>query len=281
MTSLFQLPKVSGLANSKLTFTATGTTVPQDIYQDEGLTTPHTNPVVADINGIFAPIYLDPALPSYRVKYTTSADVLIYQSDGIPSNQNKTTSMRLESAFPELVFYDTDGTVDQRKVKIRVFGNAFQISALNDSESVATLLFESIAGVNNLRAGTTIGGAALPSSESGTFTATLTGCTTSPTGTVRYSRSGNIVTLHIPAISGTSNTTAMTLTGLPSALQVGTTTQNAVVRVTDNGTASFGTAAIAAPGSAISFGIGASGSGTFTGSGTKGVLSSIMTYEQN
>jgi hypothetical protein len=47
------------------------------------------------------------------------------------------------------------------------------------------------------------------------FTGTLTGCTTSPTGTVISKVRGNIATLHIPALSGTSNATTMRITGMP------------------------------------------------------------------
>lgn len=48
--------------------------------------------------------------------------------------------------------------------------------------------------------------------ESGTFTGTLTGCTTSPTATGGYSRVGKTVTITLPALTGTSNTTACTVT---------------------------------------------------------------------
>ena len=58
------------------------------------------------------------------------------------------------------------------------------------------------------------------SADQGTVTLTLTGCTTTPTIAVRYVKVGKVVTLSFNAdnISGTSNTTAKTLTGLPSSL---------------------------------------------------------------
>lgn len=139
MTSLYYSPRlISGVAGSKLTFTATGTVNPQNIYQDEALTTPHTNPVIADSSGTFAPIYLDPRLPSYRVKWTTSANVLIDQRDGVPSNQNIGGIFRLESVTPTLVFYDTDGTVNQRKLKLVLTTDGLELIKLNDAESVET-----------------------------------------------------------------------------------------------------------------------------------------------
>jgi hypothetical protein len=54
--------------------------------------------------------------------------------------------------------------------------------------------------------------------DEGSFTATLTGCTTSPTGTVYYTRNGKLVFALLPAITATSNTNAATLTGWPAAL---------------------------------------------------------------
>lgn len=53
----------------------------------------------------------------------------------------------------------------------------------------------------------------------GTFTATLSGMSTTVTGTINYSIAGNIVTLWaVSAITGTSNTTNMTMTGMPAAI---------------------------------------------------------------
>lgn len=57
-------------------------------------------------------------------------------------------------------------------------------------------------------------------SSTGFFTATLTGMTSTTTGNVNWRRNGSLVTLY-PAgnITGTSNTTALTMTGLPAAIQ--------------------------------------------------------------
>jgi hypothetical protein len=55
--------------------------------------------------------------------------------------------------------------------------------------------------------------------DNGTFTMTLTGCTTSPTGIARWSRIGNVVIVRIPSIVGTSNSTSMTMTGIPAVIQ--------------------------------------------------------------
>lgn len=86
---LFQLPfqanidsSVRVVPSAKAHFYVTGTTTPQDTYADAGLTTPNANPVVADANGVLAPIYLNPAL-IYKLTLTTSADVLIRTVDPV------------------------------------------------------------------------------------------------------------------------------------------------------------------------------------------------------
>lgn len=71
--------------------------------------------------------------------------------------------------------------------------------------------------------------------ETGTFTATGTGFTVNPTGTARWVRLGNQITLFVPTLSGTSNATTFTVTGLPVALQP-TQTSFVVCMGTDNGT---------------------------------------------
>ena len=67
------------------------------------------------------------------------------------------------------------------------------------------------------------------------FTATLTGCTSSPTYAVRYVKNGNTVTLEIPDLAGTSNATTKTLTGLPPELQPASRKQALLASVQDNG----------------------------------------------
>ena len=55
--------------------------------------------------------------------------------------------------------------------------------------------------------------------EEGSFTFTGTGFTTTPTKTAYYTKIGNQVTIRIPDITGTSNTTLCTITGLPVAIR--------------------------------------------------------------
>lgn len=147
--ALFTLPRAVALSatnqllpGAKLTFSISGTSTLQNTYQDEDLTVPHANPVVADGAGAFDPIYLDPALPNYRVLLTDSANVAQpgYPIDDYPSNQNQAQTFRLKSAAPELIFEETDAEANNQKWRLRVNAQQMTIDLLNDAESVATAI---------------------------------------------------------------------------------------------------------------------------------------------
>lgn len=83
--SIFFFPKQQAFGTSggispgaKLYFYAVGTTTPKNTYSDSGLTTPHSNPVVADSSGVFAAIYLS---GNYKVVLKTSSDVTLWTQD--------------------------------------------------------------------------------------------------------------------------------------------------------------------------------------------------------
>ena len=77
-----QVPVVSGAVSpgAKAHFYLTGTTTNTNTYTDAALTTPSSNPVVADAAGVFATIYLDPDIV-YKLTLNDSTDSLIYTED--------------------------------------------------------------------------------------------------------------------------------------------------------------------------------------------------------
>ena len=109
----------------------------------------------------------------------------------------------------------------------------------------------------------------------GDFTITLTGVTTTVTGTARFVRNTNQVTIYIPLLEGTSNTTAATLTGMPASIQP-TRTQNVVCITKDNGASAAALAQI--PSTGIIALYKDVGGGSFTASGTKGIQAITLTY---
>jgi hypothetical protein len=120
--------------------------------------------------------------------------------------------------------------------------------------------------------------------DQGTFTGTLTGCSTAPTGTFYWSRNGNAVTIDtVGTLQATSNATTLTVTGLPAALTPARTQRFQVpdACMVDN------TSAIAIPssgafvniaGTTLTFAKNSATSG-WTASGTKGIQTSFtFTY---
>jgi hypothetical protein len=129
---------------------------------------------------------------------------------------------------------------------------------------------------------------AAATAQTGNFTGTLTGCTSTTTGTMYWDRTGNIVTLYTPSsITCTSNTTAMTLTGLPATITPANSQAVACAAMENNGAGLVVGECVAnpvseniifAPGIVTGSYLEASTTG-FTSSGTKGIQSGwSMTY---
>ncbi len=119
------------------------------------------------------------------------------------------------------------------------------------------------------------GGTNLNHYETGSFTGTLTGCTTSPTLSINYVRIGNMVMLHFTgSLTATSNASSCTITGVPTAIRPATAQcLTGLYEILDNG-------AVFAPSTQNFFEMGTGGALTgysvssatgFASSGTKGI----------
>jgi hypothetical protein len=108
--------------------------------------------------------------------------------------------------------------------------------------------------------------------QTGSFTGTLTGYASPPTGTIEYRITGDMVCLFSTAgISGTSNATSLTMTGAPAAVRPSVGTKLVNTLATDSGATVNASASIATSGT-ITFGMGAGFVSTgFTNTGTKGI----------
>jgi hypothetical protein len=95
MSNLFSSPFFTALGNTgtpiasaRLTFYAAGkpanANILQPVYTTQARTTAHPNPVIADANGRFAPIYLDPSL-SYLVVLSNAAGTIIKSTEAVSS----------------------------------------------------------------------------------------------------------------------------------------------------------------------------------------------------
>jgi hypothetical protein len=306
MPSLFNLPKVTSLPGSKLYFYRTGTSTAQAVYTDVGLSVAHSQPVVADAAGVFAPIYLAQTDFDYRVSHYTSADVLIYTVDDVPNNLGDGRNITLSADNPYLLFDDDNGASNEKKTKILQQGGDFGISILSDDEGTETTalkIFRSGTTVTDIRLLASAFTAVVSSVQydfalttSGSFTGALTGYASGPTGTVSYrlwrAASGSqMVTLWITSsITGTSNSTALTMTGVPAVARPGSArsvpcilqdnTQDVLAGlaiVETDGTITFRIARTDAVSNLIQY----SASG-FTNSGTKGITSTwTITYPKS
>jgi hypothetical protein len=106
------------LPNCYVQFYAAGTTDPADVYADGALTTPLSNPVVADASGEFPAIYLDPAT-TYRAILYDEDDVEIWDIDplapprDVPSGtivMFHGTPTERDAAYPPATWQVCDGT---------------------------------------------------------------------------------------------------------------------------------------------------------------------------
>lgn len=156
--------------------------------------------------------------------------------------------------------------------------NAVPVLNFDGTPCVGGELVTGIPAVLLLNATATAWIIANPQQSSGTFTGTLTGCTSSPTATFAWKKIGDLVVLtHSSALQGTSNSNAMTITGLPSAIipNIGV---GGAISLADNGLGVIGSFEILAATSVITLfrsvvsGTAVTISSTgFTASGVKGL----------
>lgn len=131
-------------------------------------------------------------------------------------------ALNLSSATPVVRFSETDAAANNGVWYLAVASaEQLRMSAVNDAFS-AEGVFLSVD-----RTGTTIdtlnlGATAVQTNgvdataASGTYIATVVGCTTSPTVTAVYRKMGNIVTLVVPPLTCTSNATSLSFSGAPA-----------------------------------------------------------------
>lgn len=152
--------------------------------------------------------------------------------------------------------------------------------AVTGSISATSLVDISAAGAGQIKFPATQNASAdantLDDYQEATYTGTATGMTTSPTGTVSYTLTGNEATLNLPEITGTSNATTFTVTGMPAEARPASR-KTVLGRAQDNGGAivpvridieTTGVLTIYANADA----------GAFTSSGTKTLAECSVTY---
>lgn len=195
-----------------------------------------------------------------------------------------TASIFLDSNVPSIGFREEDGAANNKDWDFIVNVERFSLRACTDAGS-CTNVFDIDRTSNtidtiNLQATSIQTNGFNATNVTGTYTCNVSGLTSDPAPTCRYVRSGDIVTLFIPTISGTSNTTTFSLSGaIPSSHRPSRVQQFIIPNATDNGAAT-GTGD-------NSCDINTDGTVTFrrtsnangwTGSNTKGVTNFSVTY---
>lgn len=125
------------------------------------------------------------------------------------------------------------------------------------------------------------GGSTLSSYISSSYTGTLTGVTTTVTGTVYYVKVGDQVTIDTPynAMTGTSNATTKTITGMPAAIRPASTKRWFAIVQDNGGVALAGEFFLYSTG-VLDFYTNLNAAG-FTASGTATVFQLCYTYTVN
>lgn len=258
MSNIYHAPFESGAIGDTLTFTTTGTSTPQNVYTDPDLDTAWPNPVEADSEGNFPVIFLDPSLPDYRVDYKDINGVSYpgYPVDNVPASQDQSSAYLVKGGTPIVEMYESDEATDAKRWRTIVSGGVMRLQTGTDAGVWTDFMTVTRAGVVTIPSFVT---------NAGSFTGTLTGMSGTITGTFYWRVSDDFVDLWCDQdITGTSNDTAMTLTGLSAAIQPGSTRFTSDFRALDN-TAIAGPFYAAISGSVVTF------LPNFTSSGSKGL----------
>ncbi len=278
MSSLFSFAYAYSEPGSKLYFFQTGTTTPQNTYQDADLQVAHAHPVVALSDGRFPKIYLDPAQADYRYILTDGIDpdddytlenLLAPITDDYPASQSQSQSYRVKGLAPEIIIHETDASANEGKWRIKSIAGALSISTLDDAEATG----EEIISVTRSGSAISVAKFAYVSSGSALIRTGFSGV--SPTLGYTYKKTGQVVELTLAGASGTSNDVGFTASTLPAALRPAAA-KTFYLPVTDNGTTAMGRVVIGTDG-VLTFSTGFAG-GAFTNTGTKGVSAATLTY---
>lgn len=193
------------------------------------------------------------------------------------------------SNYTQTTFFTPKDTLPVTDPNKTIFGSAYDTEFGNISTAIATKYDSNTTNITlsgTLTAGTitsagVITGATLAGTnitragvnivQQGTFTGTLTGCTSSPTQTFNYTILNNKIAIIdiVTVLSGTSNAVTMTVTGLPGVLNPAGANSN-LLSLTNGNNPVLGNVAVGS--GVMTFGVGAGTFGNFTASSIKGLL---------
>jgi hypothetical protein len=133
------------------------TVTPKDTYSDEALTTPNTNPVIADSQGQFGDIFLsgaysckltdasDVTQPDYPAEIAATADtaasVLLTGAQTVAGVKTFTDRTAHKADTPIIELEENDAPVDNRLWQFAVAAEQFIMRLANDARDTLTSIF--------------------------------------------------------------------------------------------------------------------------------------------
>lgn len=125
-------------AGALLYFYIAATTTPVTVYQDNAAGTPHLNPVVADTDGSFAPIFVPDGL--IKVVHQTALGVTIRTIDGIVMGTGGVTALVLQQSTTPAPTAEGDTWWDTNDDRFAVGNGATTSTFSNDVANAAAYL---------------------------------------------------------------------------------------------------------------------------------------------
>lgn len=275
-----------------------GTTTKLDTYTDSGGLTANANPIVLDYRGEAA-IWIPPNV-SYKYVFTGPSDTdppsaPIWTVDNLVSDQLVTLYGGVDSGSADAYVVNFDANFTSLTDGIVIYWipsntntgpstlnvNGLGASPIVDSNGAALVAQAIVA--NQITGTIYIGGEwtlLSASFTSGSFTGTFSTFTAPVTGTIFYRKVNGIVSLwSTSAISGTSSSNDLSMTGLPAFLRPSVSVTSACT-VTDDGNTALAATVVVQTGGTTVFSVAKTdvianfvqfSGGAFTSSGTKGI----------
>ena len=293
------------LAGGTVTFYAAGTTTPKAVWTNRAMTLP-------SVAGVLTPYPLTAdgtatlyGAGVYKVVVKNASGVTVFTYDDFECT-SPTVTDNIADTLVNVVSLTSpaQAQIDTKLTKV-VTSSTSTGTAANAGTSISIGATESGGGTSssvqakadgnlelNYSAALKLNGTALTATgaelnasagsvASGTDSSmAITGLTTTPAITINYTITGKVATIFIAGASGTSNSAAMTLTGLPAILKPGRTGGTypiVLTRVEDDGVWSSGVCTINITTGVITFFKDITGA-AFTATGTKGFSNVMATY---
>jgi hypothetical protein len=280
------------LVNGKLFTYEAGTATKLTTYKDSGGLSQNTNPIILDYRGECS-LWIPPNV-AYKYVLTPAADTdppsnPIWTVDDVISSQLLTLYggvdtgvanayiLNFDAAFTTysdgilLYWIPSNTNTGPSTLNVNGLGSAPIINS-DGSPLVGGQLVASQIAIVAMQSGSWVLVTSGAQYYGGAYTGTITGFAATITGTVLYRRVGNWVSHYVNAnLQGaTSNSTGMTLLGMPDAVKPSVTRIVPSFGMTDNGVQVGGWATIETNG-VVTFSLGINGTGTFTAANTKGL----------